>query len=243
MTAADILSSALRLIGVLAAGEQMGPEDSADALMVFQQMIDGWNADRLAIFTTGINDFPFVEGKQSYTLGTGGDFNMVRPARIDAMSAILMQNPANPIEIPMTLFTAEEWQTQIPVKVVTGTFPLICYPDGNFPLNTLNFWPIPQQQPVNARIYSWTPLSAPATYNTTIAFPPGYAEAFRYGLAVRLSAEYGQPQVSPTVATIAVDSLARLKSMNAPVLDLRSDLVLGPDAYNWSAILFGNPYQ
>jgi hypothetical protein len=221
----------------------MAPEDSADALMVFQQMIDGWNADRLAVFTTSITDFPFVLGKQSYTLGVGGDFNMVRPARIDAMSAILLANPDNPVEIPMSIFTASEWQTQIPVKIVTGTFPLICYPDGNFPLNTLNFWPIPQTEPVSARIYSWQPLSAPATYATTIAFPPGYAEAFRYGLAVRLSAEYGQAQVSPTVAAIAVDSLARLKSMNAPVLDLRSDLVLDPDSYNWSAVMFGNPYQ
>lgn len=243
MTAADLISSALRLIGVLAAGEQLPAEDSADALMVLQQMIDGWNADGLTIFTTGSNDFPFTLGKQTYTLGSGGDFDMPRPAKITGMSAILLSDPSNPIEEPISMFTVDEWQTQVPVKKVNGNFPLICYDSGDFPLRKLNFWPIPTQTPTSARIYSWQPLSAPANFATVISFPPGYAEAFRYNLAVRLSAEYGQTQVSPTVATIAVESLGRLKTMNAPELDLRSDLCLGPDGYNWSADMFGNPYQ
>ncbi|MGH2505884.1 MAG: hypothetical protein ACRDHZ_00455, partial [Ktedonobacteraceae bacterium] len=198
MTAQDLLSSALRLIGVLSAGEQMAQDDAADALMVLQQMIDGWNADRLAIFTTRSDDFPFVLGKQVYTLGTSGDFNIPRPARIDAMSAILLSDPSNPVEVPMSMYTVDEWQLQVPVKIVTGSFPLICYDDGGFPLRTLNFWPIPTDQPSSARIYSWQALDSPAAYDTPIAFPPGYAEAFRFNLAVRLSAEYGQPQVSPT---------------------------------------------
>jgi hypothetical protein len=219
----------------------MAPEDSADALMVFQQMIDGWNTDRLAIFTTSSNDFPYVGGKQVYTLGTGGDFNIPRPAKIDAMSTILLSNPDNPIEVPITMYTVEEWQTQIPVKIVNGSFPVICYDTGDFPLRKLNFWPIPQQQPCSVRIYSWQALSAPATYATVIAFPPGYLEAFRYNLATRLAPEYGKP-VPPDVRLTATESLARLKTMNAPELDLRSDLVTGTGA-SWSAVLFGNPYQ
>lgn len=239
-TAADILSSALRLIGVLAAGEQMAPDDSKDALMVFQQMVDSWNADRLAIFTTRSDDFPFVLGKQAYTLGTEGDFDMPRPARIDAMSAILLNNPDNPVEVPMDLWTVEDWQTKLPVKNVSSSFPQLCYDDGGFPLRTLNFWPIPNQAN-SIRIYSWQALSAPAAYNTTIAFPPGYAEAFRYNLAVRLAAEYGR-DVKAAVATIATESLARVKTMNAPELELRSDLLPGPGGYNWKADMFGIPY-
>jgi hypothetical protein len=220
----------------------MAQEDSADALMVFQQMIDGWNADGLAIFTTSSQDFPFVLSKQTYTLGPSGDFNAPRPAQITAMSTILLSDPSNPIEVPITMYSVDDWQTQVPVKKVQGSFPLICYDDGGFPLRTLNFWPIPTQQPTSFRLYSWQALSAPTAYNTPIAFPPGYLEAFRYNLAVRLSAEYGT-QLSPTVATIAIDSLGRLKTMNAPTLDLRSDLLLSPDGYNWSAEMFGNPYQ
>lgn len=243
MTAAQLLSSSLRLVGVLAAGEQMAPEDAEDAMAVFGDMVDSWNADRSSIFTTGSNDFPFVFGKQAYTLGVGGDFAMARPPNIDGMSTILLSDPTNPVEIPLALYTVQQWQEQLPVKQVNGTFPLLCYDDGGFPLRTLNFWPIPQDQPSLCRIYGWQPLSAPASYATPITFPPGYAEAFRYNLAIRLQAEFApEKQLSPLVQQIAVESLGRVKTMNAPVLQLRSDLVLDPDNYNWKADMFGIPW-
>jgi hypothetical protein len=154
------------------------------------------------------------------------------------MSTILLNNPANPVEVPMAMYSVEDWQTQVPVKVVNGSIPLICYDDGGFPLRTLNFWPIPNEQPNAVRIYSWQALTQPATLDSAIAFPPGYAEAFRYNLAVRLSAEFAST-LSPTVATIAIGSLARIKTMNAPDLSLRSDLVPDPAGWNYKADLFG----
>jgi hypothetical protein len=238
MTALDLISSALRLIGVLASGEQASPEENADSLMVLQQMIDAWNADRLAIFTTRIDDFPYIQGKQVYTLGAGGDFDMPRPAQIDSMSTILLADPSNPVEVSISMFTVQEWQTQVPVKIVEGSFPLVCYDSGDFPLRKLNFWPIPQTEPSSARIYSWQALSAPATFATMISFPPGYAEAFRYNLAVRLAAEYAAT-LAPIVQQIAIQSLARVKSMNVPELTLRSDLLPVDGEYNYRADMFG----
>jgi hypothetical protein len=222
----------------MASGETTPLAMANESLAVLNDMIDGWNAERQAIFTTRSDDFPYVLGKQSYTLGTGGDFNIPRPARIDAMSTILLNNPANPVEVPMAMYSVEDWQTQVPVKVVDGSIPLICYDDGGFPLRTLNFWPIPNEQPNAVRIYSWQALTQPAALDSVIAFPPGYAEAFRYNLAVRLSAEFASP-LTPTVATIAIGSLARIKTMNAPDLSLRSDLVPDPAEWNYKADLFG----
>ncbi len=240
ISAYSLVKSALRLTGIIAAGEDIPEDEASDALMVFNQMVDAWNADRLAIFTTSSNDFPFTLNKQSYTLGGGGDFDMIRPAQIDSMSAIILTNAANPIEYPMSMFTVQQWQNQLPVKQVFGSFPLICYDDGNFPLRTLNFWPIPQQQ--NAvRIYSWQPLNASATFDTSLSFPPGYQEAFRFNTAVRLAAEFGAA-VPASVQQLAIESLARLKTINAPLLQLRSDLLAAPDAYNYKADMFGIPY-
>jgi hypothetical protein len=102
----------------------------------------------------------------------------------------------------------------------------------------LNFWPIPTQQVTSCRIYSWQPLAAPSTYGTAIAFPPAYAEAFRYNLAVRLAAEYGKEPPAAVVA-IASESLGRVKAMNAPEMDVRSDLVPVAGGYNYRADLFG----
>jgi hypothetical protein len=236
-TAFDIITSALKLVGVLADGETPSDDTANQGLSVMNDMIDSWNAQRRAIFTTRSDDFPFVLGQQSYTLGAGGDFNIPRPARIDAMSAILLNNPANPVEVPMDMYSVQDWQTQVPVKTVNGSFPQICYDDGGFPLRTLNFWPIPVDQPNSVRIYSWQALGA-QTLTSEVTYPPGYAEAFRYNLAVRLGAEFNH-DASSTVVMFAVSSLAIVKTMNAPDLSLQSDLVPSPAGYNYKADLFG----
>lgn len=240
-TANDLITRSLRLLGVIAAGEAPAFDEAGDGLKTLNEMIDGWNADRLAIFTTGSQDFPFVLGKQSYTLGSGGDFDMTRPARIDSMSAILLTDPSNPVEVPIDMYTVDQWQTQVPVKKVDSSFPQICYDDGGFPLRVLNFWPIPTLQPNAARIYSWQPLILCSSLQAQIILPPGYAEAFRHNLAVRFAPEYAVP-VPASVATIAAESLARLKTMNAPDLTLRSDLVANPAGWNYKADLFNIPY-
>jgi hypothetical protein len=240
-TALDIITSALKLTAVLADGETPDINTANQGLSVLNDMIDAWNADRLAIYTTRSDDFPYVLGKQSYTLGSGGDFDIPRPARIDAMSTMLIQNPSNPIEVPITLFSVDDWQLKVPVKQVNGSFPLICYDTGDFPLRTLNFWPIPSQQQNAVRIYSWQALAA-QTLQSQVSFPPGYAEAIRYNLAVRIAAEFGvdpSKYAASTVATLAVQGLARIKTMNAPDLELQSDLMPYPGSYNYKADLFG----
>jgi hypothetical protein len=238
-TALDLITSSLRLINVMASGEQVPLDMANDSLNVLNDMIDSWNTDRLAIFTTRADDFPYVLGQQSYTLGLTGDFNIARPAQIDAMSTIILNpDPANPIEIPLAMYSVENWQTQVPVKSVDGSFPLLVYDDGGFPLRTLNFWPIPTQAGNKVRIYSWQALNQPATLATTITYPPGYKQAFRFNLAVMLAAEFSAP-VPPVVTTVAIESLARVKTMNAPDLQMRSDLVADPSGWNYKADLFG----
>ncbi len=236
-TALDLISSALRLINVMAAGEQTPIDMANDSLLVLNDMIDSWNADRLAIYTVQSTDFPYVLGQQTYTLGTGGNFNLARPPKIEGMSTIQLTNPSTPVEIPIALYTWEEWQNQVPVKNVSGSIPLICYDDQAFPNRNLHFWPIPFDQPNSVRIYYWAALPA-QTLAGAVSFPPGYRQAFRYNLAALLAAEFAQP-VPAVVAEIAVDSLARVKAMNMPELVLQSDLIPDPSGWNYKGDMFG----
>lgn len=243
MTAYDLIRSSLRLINALAADEPLDDSMANDALVTFNQMVDSWNADSLAIFTTRTDDFPFIANQQDYTLGAGGDFNMPRPARIDSMSAIILDNPTNPVEIPLACYTVDDWQNKIPVKAVSSSFPQIYYDTGDFPLRKIKFWPYPNTNQNKVRIYSWQALTQPATLQTDITFPPGYAEAFRFNLALRLAPEYSGSPVSSLVIQTATESLARVKTMNAPSLELQSDLVPTADnAQMWRAEMFGIPY-
>ena len=240
-TGLDLVSSSLRLINVLAAGETCPTDMANDALNVLNDMIDSWNTQRLAIYTTRIDDFPLTLNKQVYTLGTGGDFNIARPSQITGASSVLLYNPTNPVEVPITLFTVDQWQTQIPVKVVPGTFPLICYDDGAFPLRNLSMWPIPSSAPVNFRLYSWQSLPA-QSLAASVSFPPGYNKAFRFNLAVDLAAEFSAP-VPAVVAEQAVKSFAVLKATNMPNLTMSSDVMPDPAGWNWAADEFGVAFQ
>jgi hypothetical protein len=244
MNATDLISSSMRLIGALAAGETADAGEMADNLMVLNQMLDSWLAERLMAFTINIQEFPLIVGQQVYTMGPGGTFNTARPARIDRMSIVSLNNPAQPLELPMEMLTDSDWQVEIPVKLVNSSLPLQVYDDGAFPQRNLNFYPIPTI-PVNTRIYSWQALNQFPDLFTDLTFPPGYSEALRYNLAVRLIAEYPGEYSQITVSatqTLAVDSLARVRSMNMPLIqsfcdpalsgqgghyDYRSDSIVG----------------
>jgi hypothetical protein len=241
-TASQIINSALRLINVLASGEVPEASEAQDALLVANSMLDAWNIDRLMIYTINIQDFPLVASQQVYTLGLGGNFNAARPPKIERMSVVLVSNPANPLELSMTYTTSEaEWQ-EILLKATQTTFPLMCYDDGAFPLRSLSVWPVPREVD-NLRIYSWSQLSQFADLVTTYDFPPGYLEAVRYNLALRLAPEFGGnlPQGIPELAR---EALARIKVSNVPVNKLKcDDIVSGGSAAgaNYRQELFNIP--
>ena len=203
-------------------------------------MIDTWQADQLKIFTENINTFPFVLGQQAYTLGTGGNFNMPRPAHIDRMGVQILSNPTQPSEVPITLLDVDGW-ANVRVKNISGSYPLFCYPDYGFTGNpatmTLNFWVIPGLS-CNCVIYSWQPLSTWADLNTAdLIFPPAYLQALRYNLALMLAPEF-DVQLKPEVAAIAASSLQALKDLNLPQPILRCDPGLsgtGYAVYDWRA--------
>lgn len=244
MKAIDLISSSARLAGILASGDTLTGNAPADCLLILQQMLDTWQADGLKIFSENINTFPFVLGQQAYTLGTGGQFNMPRPTKIQRMGVQILSNPTQPSEIPITLLDFDGW-ANVRVKNISGSYPLFCYPDygfvGNPPVMTLNFWIIPGLA-CNCVIYSWQPLSTwPDLATTDVIFPPAYMQALRYNLAILLAPEF-RVQIDPVVAQVAANSLAALKDVNLPQPVLRCDPGLtaqpGWPAYDWRSDTF-----
>ena len=227
MKALDLISSSMRMIGALASGEPPTGAEASDALTVLNQMLDSWAADRLMVFTITIDEFSLIPGQQTYTYGIGGNFNSARPSRIDRVSIVSLTNPAQPLELPIDYLTDLDWQ-QYPVKNIQTTLPQAIYDDQAFPFRNLTFWPIPTVV-VNTRIYHWTQLTAFASLVTDNNYPPGYIEALRYNLALRLMAEFPggyDPVMSSTTAALAVESLARVKSMNLPLIEAFCDAAL-----------------
>jgi len=217
----------MRLIGALGSGETPKPDEASDGLMVLNQMLDSWLAERLMAFSILIEEFPLTAGNGTYTMGPGGNFNTARPVRIDRMSIVWLANPLQPLELPIPYLTDWDWQN-VPVKNIQTSLPTAVYDDGNFPLRNLTYWGLPTGQ-VNTRIYSWQQLRQFPDLFTDVTFPPGYIEALRYNLAVRLIAEYPGEYSQITVSatqTLAVESLARVKSLNVPLIEAFCDSAL-----------------
>lgn len=235
MTGNQLIQSALRLIGGVGTGEVPNAAESADAFEALNQMIDAWNAEKLMIFTITIGEFALTPGQQTYTLGPGGNFNVTRPARIDSVSIVNLSNPVQPLELPIDYLTDAQWQA-IPVKIISGSLPTVVYDDQAYPLRNLNFWTIPSV-PVKTRLYGWTALTAFPDLVTDIEFPPGYAQALRYNLAMLLGPEWFKDfNPNPSVAQIAVESKARIKSINiVPYYSVCDPALVDPEGgyYNY----------
>jgi hypothetical protein len=239
-SAGDIIRSAMRLINVLASGEQPSGPEMGDGLFNLNCLVDSWNAERLMIYTIqrqalDVNGLPFnlTPGQQTYKVGPNGDFNIPRPPRIDRMGIVSLNNPSQPLELPLEYLTDAGWQA-IPVKNIQSTLPQKVWNDNSFPFMNLSYWCIPSVQ-VQTVFYLWQALSYFPDATSTLTFPPAYVKALRFSLAVDLAPEFGR-QAPPEVMAQAAMSKAIVKSINAPLVDLRVDSALvgsGRGIFNW----------
>ena len=232
----DIIKGAMRAVNILSSGRNPSADESSDYLAILNQFLDACNAERLMIFTIPrLGPFNLTAGKQSYTVGPGGDINIPRPARIELITAVWLGNPMQPAEIGLDMVDEIGWAA-IPVKNLGAALPEKVWDDLGFPLRTLSYWPYPNAS-VQTVLYPWQSLSFFPDLATKLSFPPGYLEFLRYNLAIRLD----NAEITPQVQQLAMESKMRIKSFNSPILtlDVDTDLLQGArnGQYNWIADL------
>jgi hypothetical protein len=221
MTGRDLVSSSLRLLGVLASGEAPSAAEAVDGLSAINRMLDSWSTEGLMIYSSAREEFTLTAGVSAYTMGVGATFNTSRPQKILRAALEMGSNPA--IEYPMRILTVEQW-ADIVQKTTQSTIPTDIYPEGTYPNETLNLYPAPDAAQTLV-LYSWKPLSQIATLNTAIELPPGYQKALVYNGAVELAPEYGK-MIPDAVSMGASESKATLKRMNARPYYLKVDPAL-----------------
>ena len=210
-TAGDQIDSALRLLGVLAEGETPSAATSQDALFALRQMIDSWNTERLAVFSTQDQVFSWPPGVYERTLGPTGNFVGNRPILVD--DSTYFKDPASGISYGLKLINQQQYNG-IAVKTVTSTYPQVMWVNMTYPDITMTIYPVPTKV-LEFHIVSVEELTDPVNLATVLAFPPGYLRAFRYCLACELAPEFGM-EPSPTVMRIAMAAKRNLKRINNP---------------------------
>jgi len=219
-TVREVINDAMVEIGAQDPNEAVTAEAAAYGLRVLNRMLGKWNTEELMVYTVNRDLYSLTAGKQVYTLGTGGDFNVARPVKIQAVSVIL-NTGAYPVEIPVDVLNDEEWQNTS-VKTTPSNFPTKVWITGNMPLNSLYFWPVPQDSTVQVALYTWGRTSAFADVNQSIVFPDGYEEAIVTNLGMALSGSYSI-QPSATLQMRAAAARAAIQSMNISPVWLTSD--------------------
>jgi hypothetical protein len=247
MTQADLIRKALRTINAFAGGEDVPPNDLAIGQEVSNDMLDAWAAIRLTIYQTLRNVYPMTAGKGSpsnpYTIGPGGDLNQVRPLWIPNAN-VLNRSVTPNFEMPLNILKDDAY-FRTSIKVLTSSLCTDLYYNSKFDtsgaavgLGQIFLYPVPDgTYALSLVLYIPTPLTQFVDLATTdYTFPPGYAEALRYQLAIRLAVEFGRP-ISPELAELARTTFGVIQRPNARAPLLRVDRGMAGLAsgsfYNW----------
>lgn len=230
-TARDLIEGSLRLIGALASGESASASEAANGLTSLNDLIDAWSTELLLIPNKVREEFALTGNQQTYTMGTGGDFDTTRPQKIeDALIQFTANVPV--LELPMKILNTPEY-AGIFLKEITSKFPTLLYSDNAFPLANITVWPVPDNATYSLVLYSLKALTSLANLSTSLSLPPGYQRALRYALAIDLAPEYGKTP-SPVVIAIADQAKAEIKRMNAEPRYLRVDDALVGKSKVWN---------
>lgn len=227
-TVRDLINGALLEIGAIANGETPTAAEAEDGLEIFNEMLEQWNLESLMIHTIREDRFPTVAGQRTYTLGTGGDWNIPRP---EFIQNAFFREVTTDLRLPMKILTDSEFQ-EIRLPATISTWPRWIYFDQDDPLMTVYLWPVPVL--INDIVlYSWKTLVGDATLDTTLAYPTGYKMALRYNLATQLANSFSATDSTLVrVEAKALESKANVKRRNKRVWLMDVDRALLPTSPN-----------
>ena len=180
LTASQVITHALRLIGVAAVFEDPSGEDAAIAKTQLNLMLKGWQ-------NAGPHICRQTEGSATLVAGTASYALSPRPYRvIDAR-----YRDANGRDLPMLELTRQEYY-DLPLKTSTGV-PTTYYFDPQRAAGTLYVWPVPASVTTETIRYTYQRVIEDIdSLSNDIDVPSEHLDLVTYALADRLSDLYGK---------------------------------------------------
>lgn len=217
-TALGMISKSLRLIGAIGQGKAATATEAADALDALNMMLESWSIERLSVYHLYDETVSWASGQSSRTIGTGGNFAVTRPTRIENGFTRISN-----IDYPYRVIDKKEYD-RIADKTTQSSYSDVIFYDNVASLGVLYAYPVPNAT-VSIHINTWKQLQSFTALTDVVALPPGYRRAIEYNLAIELQGEYPDLPVPESVIRIAGQSKAALKTFNTP--EMISNLGLG----------------
>ena len=243
-TVGDLIRSAMRKIGVLAAGEPLDANEGDDAKIVFSQMVDSWALESLLIPVVSVVKKQLLAGQGEYTIGIYPEItipdNHIETARPEKILAAFIRD-AYDTDYPQELIDVKTY-SRISRKT-NSSRPSRIYIRKGWPLNTILFESLPYaDETLHLEVIQ--PLSgylSTASLTDVVNLPPGYEQALIYNLAMVLADEWGK-DISNSVATIAVVGKKNIKRSNFRKIVLGMDrAVVNTQRAKGTYIIDGGP--
>lgn len=209
-TVLDIITDALQDANIISADEVPNASDGQKAFRILNRMLASDTNENMMIFNNVFEVFTLTS-QQSYTIGSGGDFDTTRPINVTAVYV----RDTNGNDIPVEMVDYEQYASIIS-KPVTSSIPLVAWYNSSFPLGTITLWPVPANTSWRLVVWSWKAFTSFTSVTDTVSLPPGYEDYMIYNLAVRCSVSWGRP-VSAELAALARDAKAVIKRANEDV--------------------------
>lgn len=241
-TALDIITDALQWINVYAPGETIPDPDAERCLSKLNDMIDGWSNESLITYAYLQQSGVLIPGQQTYTIGTGGNFNVPRPLRIlrGPGAAYVLDPNSNKYE--MNVVEQPEWNMiGNSGPTVQSNFPDTLFYDPQYPLGNMNFFPYPTIG-YTAYWFSWLPLTDFASLTSVFALPPGYKDAMQTNLAINVWGYFKKGDPTPYFVKMAGDALGKVKRTNMkPNVAVYDPELFSRGGNSWSIYIDGPP--
>ena len=203
-TAKTITDAAYRLNSILFSSTNQDD----NALEALNNMISSWSAEGLLVPYNTTETFTLTIGESTYTIGSGGSFNTVRPLRVIDAFIRDVNSEDYSVDVSMTRVEYNAITQKNAIARPTRLYFDPQYPKGNICFN--------YESDTAETLYltSEKTITEFAALSTTVDLPAFYKEALVYNLAIRLSQEL-DTQLAQETLGIAIFNKNTIENINA----------------------------
>ncbi|MCK5601085.1 hypothetical protein KAR91_04395 [Candidatus Pacearchaeota archaeon] len=228
MTARELIKASLRICQVIGHGESVdGESEETDSFTALNSLIASLSTKRLMIHEIVSETHTLVASTTTYTIGSGGDIDTLRPARIVDAFIRDSLNVDHSIEI-----IGQERYNDISVKSSEGRPHLLFY-DTEYPLGKINLYFTPDAAET-LHFDSWKPLSQIAAVTDSFVLPLEYERFLKTQVAIDIAPEFGM-KLDQRIYEIRDEARDGIKSLNTepvPLVKLDNALINKGRGYN-----------
>ena len=195
MTAQELMKATLRVLGVIGRGRTAGAPLLAETFEALKIMLRGLSIEPGGLYKIDIETFT-LDGSDSYTIGDGATFDMVRP--VDIVGGYTYTTGST-IDYPLEIIGERKYRNLQFKSSQSGNALYLWYNStyGATGYGTVYIYP---PDDTNLKINCLVPLSEPDGITDDIIFPPEYDGYIKWNLAVEIAPEHGKEPSRTTIA-------------------------------------------